>query len=314
MVELQKGSRCVSAISIDDIMRIIPLRPTATTRERGWGGVTVDLYGPLSNRSESYPALDHHVISYFPSGRVRMIQRRAGETYDAVMSAGDSLLMPAGHPSEWEGDSPATARLRIPCALISSAAKSLDRSGPSLFEIRNVFEMRDPFVERVALTLLGEMKRTPHPAQALIVDTVSCALAAHLLRSHTPSPLVEAGDAPPLSRRDIARLNDFIRDNIDRPVRLADLAGIVKVSRFHFARIFKRSMGCTALAFVEQCRIDHARALIADSDIPLAAIALMTGFADQSHFTRRFRKHTGLTPGAYGRAHSRYRSARPGAG
>lgn len=297
-------------ISIDDIVDVPLLRPTATTRERGWSGVTVDLYRPRLNRSESYPGLDHHVISYFPSGAARMIQKRAGVVHDSVMSTGASLLMPAGLASTWEGDSAATARLRIPISLVDSAGEQLGRRCATRFEIRNVFEMRDPVIERVAVTLLAEMERKPHPAQALIVDGLSCALAAHLLRSYNTFDAPEPCEAPPLGRLDIARIDEFIEDNIERPISLAELAAVVNVSRFHFARIFKRSTGKTAIGYVEQCRIQRAKALIAGSDTPLAEIALMTGFADQSHFTRRFHKHTGCTPAAYGRDQGRRRFGR----
>ncbi len=55
-------------VSIDEIVNVLSHRPVATTRERGWNGVTVDLYRPLPDCSERYPALDHHLICYCPSG------------------------------------------------------------------------------------------------------------------------------------------------------------------------------------------------------------------------------------------------------
>ncbi len=60
---------------------------------------------------------------------------------------------------------------------------------------------------------------------------------------------------PPLGRLELARLTEFIEDNIDRTIGLAELAEIVNVSRFHFTRLFKRSTGMTAISFVEQCRL-----------------------------------------------------------
>lgn len=69
----------------------------------------------------------------------------------------------------------------------------------------------------------------------------------------------------------------------------------------------------TAIGFVEQCRIRRAQSLIMETAIPLAEVALMTGFADQSHFTRRFHRHVGRTPAAFAREHGR-RRAMKGAG
>src|SRR6516225_5044716 len=82
-------------VSIDEIVDILSHRYTATTRERGWSGVTVDLYRPLKDCSERYPALDHHLICYCPSGHARLIQGRDGFIHQGIISTGVSLLMPA---------------------------------------------------------------------------------------------------------------------------------------------------------------------------------------------------------------------------
>jgi AraC family transcriptional regulator len=297
-------------VSIKEIIDVLSHRPIATTRERGWNGVTVDLYRPLLDCSERYPALDHHLICYCPSGSARLIQGRDGVVHEGLISAGVSLLMPAGWDSSWEGDAAASARLRIPTSLVASAGEQIGHRSTSQIEIRNVFETRDTTIERVALILLAELERKPHPAQALIVDQVSCTLAAHLLRSYNAFEPIEPREVPSLGRIELARLTEFIEDNIDRTIGLAELADIVNVSRFHFTRLFKRSTGMTAISFVEQCRIRRAQSLILETDVALAEIALMAGFADQSHFTKRFHRHTGRTPAAFAREHGRRRSGR----
>jgi AraC family transcriptional regulator len=297
-------------VSINDIVDIKPRRPSATTRERGWDGVTVDFYPAFRGCSASYPALDHHVVSYCPSGHARFIQKRGGLAHEGSISKGVSLIMPAGYDSCWDGDAAASARIRIPTSLVTAAGEQIGRKIISQIEIRNIFETRDTTIESLALVLLAELERDPHPAQALIFDQISCALGAHLLRSYNASgPAISYG-SPSLGWRDLARLTEFIEDNIDRSIGLADLAAIVSVSRFHFARIFKRSTGMTAISFVEQCRLRRAQSLIRDTRHSLAEIALMTGFADQSHFTRRFRRRVGSTPAAFAREHGRWSSER----
>ncbi|WP_235025575.1 helix-turn-helix domain-containing protein [Caballeronia terrestris] len=296
-------------VSISEIVNVLSHRPFATTRERGWAGVTVDMYDPLPDVSERYPALDHHLICYCPYGSARLVQGRDGVVHEGLVSAGVSMLMPAGYDSLWEGSASATARLRIPTALIADAAEQLGRSGTS-FELRNVFETRDVVIEHIAQILVAEIGREHHPAQALIADQLSTALAAHLLRTYNAFEPIVPGDAPPLGKRDMARLTEYIEESLDRPIGLAELAAIVNVSRFHFTRLFKRSTGMTASSFVERCRIRRAQTLILETDMPLADVALMTGFADQSHFTRRFHRHVGCTPAAFARNSGRRRSTR----
>lgn len=297
-------------ISIDGILRARPQQPVATTRGRGWGGVTLDMHNPYFNCAERYAGLDHHLICYCPAGLATLIQTRAGRVHSGVVSAGISFIMPAGHESGWEGNSGLSARLRIPTALVAAAAEQLGPHRPAQVEIRNVFEVRDPVIERLALTLLAEIDLPAHPAQRLLVDAVSTAIAAHLLRRYNAYEVMAPPPAPALGPADLARLVAYIEDNIHSTIGLADLAALVNVSRFHFTRLFKRSTGHTAISFVETCRIRRAQALIRETDLPLAQIAQDTGFADQSHFTRRFHRQVGCTPTAFARQHGCRRSGR----
>ncbi len=115
---------------------------------------------------------------------------------------------------------------------------------------------------------------------------------------------------PPLTEAELSRIRGYINDHLAHPIELVDLAVLVNLSRSHFARQFKRSTGVTAIKFVEQCRIMKAQSLLVESALPLVEVALMTGFSDQSHFTRRFRLHVGSTPAAFARTHGTRRAAR----
>jgi AraC family transcriptional regulator len=297
-------------VTIGEIVNVLSHRPFATTRERAWAGVTVDMYDALPDISERYPALDHHLICYCPYGSARLVQGRDGVVHESLITAGVSMLMPAGYDSLWEGHASPTARLRIPSELVNSAAEQLGQRATSSVELRNIFDTRDAVIERIAQILVAELGREAHPAQALITDQLSVALAAHLLRSYNAAEPIIPDDLPPLGKKELTRLTEYIEDNLDRTIGIAELAALVNVSRFHFTRLFKRSMGETASSYVERCRIRRAQMLILETDTPLAAIALMAGFADQSHFTRRFRRQVGLTPAAFARECGKRR--RPG--
>lgn len=295
-------------VTIAQVIDILPVTPFSTTRDRGWDGVTVDLYDRVPDCSVRYAAFDHHVICYCTSGKARMVQGRDGALHENVTSAGMSLVMPAGCESLWEGDIAASTRLRVPTALVTSAAEQLGRRAAAAFEIRNVFETRDPIVEHIAVTLAAELHRAAHPAQRLIVDALSCALAAHMLRSYNRFDIADPPSLSKLGQAEIARLTSYVEDNLHRQISLGELAALVGISRFHFTRLFKRSTGVTASVFVERCRIARARALLEAGGVALAEIALITGFADQSHFTRRFHRLTGCTPGTYARERGSGRS------
>jgi AraC family transcriptional regulator len=83
---------------------------------------------------------------------------------------------------------------------------------------------------------------------------------------------------------------------------LTSLAESVGVHPVTLARAFRRTFGCTVGEYVRSLRIDRAARQLADSDLPLAEIALAEGFSDQSHFSNLFRRHTGLSPFQFRRA------------
>lgn len=97
----------------------------------------------------------------------------------------------------------------------------------------------------------------------------------------------------------LRRALEFIEAHFDRPITLARLAAVVNLSPFHFHRQFKQSAGLTPRKYIYQLRIERAKTLLCDSDLPLADVAIQVGFADQSHFTVSFRRATSMTPRTY---------------
>ena len=94
-------------------------------------------------------------------------------------------------------------------------------------------------------------------------------------------------------------LVQYVDENLDRNISLADLAGVVQLSVFHFLRKFRAEFGCPPHAYVMQRRIEQAKRQLARRDIPLKVVAADCGFSDQSHMTRLFRRLLGTTPAEY---------------
>ena len=83
---------------------------------------------------------------------------------------------------------------------------------------------------------------------------------------------------------------------------LTGLAESVGVHPVTLARAFRRAFGCTVGEYVRSLRIERATRQLADTDLPLAEIALAAGFADQSHFSNSFRRYNGHSPHRFRRA------------
>lgn len=92
---------------------------------------------------------------------------------------------------------------------------------------------------------------------------------------------------------------DFIKDEFAQPLTLSAIADSVKVHPVYLANSFRRRYGCSVGEYLRKCRIEFACHRISDSKHSLAEVALAAGFSNQSHFSRTFKRVTGLTPASY---------------
>jgi AraC family transcriptional regulator len=92
-----------------------------------------------------------------------------------------------------------------------------------------------------------------------------------------------------------------IRAHFLEDVRVSRIAGECGIHPAYFARVFRRTMGCTVAQYARRLRVEHAASLLGDSEVSLTEVALACGFADQAHLTRAFRAQVGTSPGAFRR-------------
>jgi AraC-like DNA-binding protein len=100
---------------------------------------------------------------------------------------------------------------------------------------------------------------------------------------------------------DTARVNAMkarLTDDLTAPLSLAELAQTVGLSTFHAARLFTRETGLAPHAWRNQMRVTRALEALR-AGVPVTEVAAASGFTDQSHFTRHFKKTFGVPPGRW---------------
>jgi len=112
-----------------------------------------------------------------------------------------------------------------------------------------------------------------------------------------PSPRRSGGLAP----WQLHRVTGYIVEHLAEDIELQMLANLVKLSRSHFSRAFRASTGLAPHQWLVHARINKAKELLLKCDRRLAQIAIDVGFADQAHFTRKFGRTVGESPGAWQR-------------
>jgi len=104
-----------------------------------------------------------------------------------------------------------------------------------------------------------------------------------------------------LARWQTARVTSYMTDSLDREIRLAELAALVGLSRFHFCSAFRVATGRSPHAWLTEARMRRARALLADRQFPITQVALAVGFQTPSAFAASFRRVVGMSPSEYRR-------------
>lgn len=148
---------------------------------------------------------------------------------------------------------------------------------------------RDPLLYQGLCWLHRQLWQEPEP----LAREVAChQFSRQLLARLTPASW---DDRPP---QHLQRAAELMQDDCCSPLTLAQLSAVAGLTPSHFVRSFSRHYGMTPHAYLLDQRIRHARALLRRGE-PLAEVALASGFADQAHFQRQFKRRVAATPGHY---------------
>lgn len=193
--------------------------------------------------------------------------------------AGSGLTMPAGakHGARF---GPQGARIVIVKARIASTTISFDR----------LEQLRGLGVGWLARRLAAELHASDDAAP-LATEGLALELLAAVSRESS-----RRTDRNPAW---LSSAEELLRARIGDCVRLSEVAAEIGVPAVQVARAFRANYGLSVGEYGRRLRVEWAAAELAVCDRPLAEIAIQAGFADQSHFTRLFKRYFGTTPGQY---------------
>ncbi|WP_114810248.1 AraC family transcriptional regulator [Paraburkholderia kururiensis] len=137
----------------------------------------------------------------------------------------------------------------------------------------------------------GTPQADPLAAESALLDALSTLLVRYG-RTQPERVFRPAGDPR------VATMKERLASNLATPLLLADLAAAVSLSPFHAARLFAEATGLPPHAWRNQIRLQRSLAPLR-AGRPVAEVAAASGFVDQSHFTRHFRRMFGVPPGRW---------------
>jgi len=151
--------------------------------------------------------------------------------------------------------------------------------------------------EALSRKLLQVLKSLEHSGLSIEKESLLLSALAHMVARHAEV----TDNTARYSRKEeraVRVAREYLEAHFTENVALFALARIVGVSEFHLLRLFRDKLGLPPHAYLIQKRIDFAKKLLS-RQVPIVQVALETGFSDQSHFTRHFKRILGITPGEY---------------
>jgi AraC family transcriptional regulator len=97
----------------------------------------------------------------------------------------------------------------------------------------------------------------------------------------------------------LQRAKELLHDQCADRLGIAEAAHAIGVHPAHFSRSFRQFLRCTPGEYLTRCRLEKAVPMLRETNLPLAEAALLAGFFDQSHFSKVFKRHFGLSPRSY---------------
>jgi AraC family transcriptional regulator len=268
-----------------------------------WDGVRVGHYrvrpGELPRRTQK----KHHVFVPLAGSVTIEGETENGTTMISRPGAGQISVTPAGvsYSANWQKEleyvmvwlsqefiERATVDFKA-----NKAAKIIPACGP-----------QDPLIRSIGQALASELD-SGQPNGKLYAESLVNTLAVHVLRHYSTDSLVADLQFGGLPAHRLRRVTEFIDGNLENDLSLAEIAQAAELSPYHFARSFKQTTGLTPIQFLMQRRIEYAKSMLTESELPIVEIGLSAGFKNQSHFTTLFRKLTTMTPKAYRNAMQR---------
>ena len=302
------AGRCVKPLSVNhkreqlDLAVLFPESVLRSSDGTGWQNVRAIHFRHNSNEV-AIPASDDHCMvlnlgtPFFT--HVCFGKRRC----EGQIRSGEVAIIPAS--SSWtcrtEGlESPVMLLLYLRPLFVRSAARELNFSQTEI-GLTPQIGFTDKHICHVAKSLLHELNEA-NVVGRLYADSLATGLAIQLVRRYSSLRDIHVGHggmAPHKLRKALALIDHHLCDEEEGRVALRAVARDVSMSYFHFSRAFKQSMGMTATNYIAERRIERAKKMLEETEMPISEIALRSGFSSQSHFTTAFRRLAGATPKAF---------------
>jgi len=282
-------------------------RLIADSRGLGWH----DAYTSLATEApwrRTLQAVPHYCLAYCSnrSASIKRVIDADGRRDATELRPRNFGIVPADRSSSWQlTGTPDIQLVYLRRGMVDRIAAEHFGFDTKTVELVPKLGFSDGLLEQLALALLATARNDETAASdGIYADHLVRMITLHLLRYHCSSSGSNTRIDTP-SDIMTARLNhvrDLIEFELGQDLALERLAAEAGIAAHAFAAAFSKAYGIPPHRYVTSRRIERAKSLLRQTDLPIVRIAVDTGFASQSHLAATFRRYVGETPGAYRRS------------
>ena len=289
---------------LEALQKFVPFAPCTMSYRMGGKGLEAVRHRTDSASVEfTLPPVSYHCLVLLSRPPKKLDVRYEGVTRDMPPAAGSIAVVPAGSSQlvRWQGSKDDLLIYLEPSLVARVAAESFgfDSSRtvlPPLYGL-NVSELRSAMLAVDAELGAGGV------GGSLLAESLANVLAVQLIRHITGPRRLSPSPDGVLPRHKLRAVIEYIMENLGGSPTLKQMAAVVHLSPYHFARQFKAATGLGPHQYVIARRVERAQQLLrTDGGLSLAEVALRSGFANQSHFCFQFKRIVGITPSQFQRS------------
>lgn len=269
----------------------------------GWNGVVIE----KGSSPHFYPQNVHTPYFYFALALEQDL------TWEVEKEEGiASLKTSPGNIWINPPKTPFTHNIDEPCYFVILAVEEsvflelcpLNLEGVPL-QFLNNYNVLDESIKGVIELFLLESENKGRNGPVYLNNLISL-LATHYIQNYSNYVDIKNSQlaASKFDQRQMDRVDAYIAENIGSNISVDDLADLLGCSKFYFLREFKKLAGVTPYQYLVSQRLEQAKQRLSTGSVNIAVTAQELGFNDQSHLTRAFKAHFGVTPGQFVKQHS----------
>ncbi len=251
--------------------------------------------GPAHFPNHSNPTLKIGIPLRHSSLHVQFETPNGEKKHQLIKQGSVSIIPPNLNHEAWLENQMEIIVIRLAPHLLEQVAD--DSQGCSI-EIEAKLATFDPLIRQLGLSLFREFENGV-PGN-LYVESLGHILATHILRHYSiQKKICDRPQTRELSQRKLRQAIDYLNENLSQDIKIAELANLVEMNQYQFARTFKDLIGISPHKYLLTRRVEEAKELLSRTKLSIAEISYHIGFSSQSHFTSTFRRFTGTTPAFY---------------